>query len=326
MFPSIRMRRLRKKNSLLEMLSETHVHPSCLIAPLFIVPGSGVKQEISSMPGVMRFSPDVAADEAEGLFGLGIRSVILFGIPESKDPEGRSSLKEDGVVQRALREISKRVPELTLITDVCLCEYTDHGHCGVLDETGYVLNDETLKILGQQAVSHAASGADMVAPSGMMDGMVAYIRERLDEEGFNDVSIMSYSAKFFSSFYGPFRDAAESSPSFGDRRAYQMNFRNPREALREVELDVMEDADIIMVKPALAYLDIIYRVKEEFPNPVAAYNVSGEYSMIKYAAKEGLIDGQKAMVEVLTAIKRAGADLILTYFAKEYAKFYRELQ
>ncbi len=326
MFPYVRMRRLRKKDSLLEMLSETLVHPKDLIAPIFVIPGNEKKEEIKSMPGVYRISPDLCAKEAKELYDLGIRSIILFGIPESKDPRGESSLKDDGVVQVALKEISEKVPEITLITDICLCEYTDHGHCGVLDNKGRVINDSTLEILAKQAISHAKYGADIVAPSGMMDGMVFAIREALDEEGYEDVGIMSYSAKFFSSFYGPFRDAAESSPSFGDRRNYQMNFRNPREALREVELDVVENADIVMVKPALSYLDIIYRVSQQFELPVAAYNVSGEYSMIKFAAKEGLIDGKKAMVEVLTAIKRAGADLIITYFAKEYAKFYRESQ
>jgi len=271
------------------------------------------------MPGIYRFSPDTVTDEVKKVRDLGIKAIILFGIPSHKDEVGSDSWSEQGVIQKTLERIKKEVPEMVVITDVCFCEYTSHGHCGVV-VNGDVDNDLTLENLKKQVVSHARHGADMVAPSGMMDGMVKAIREALDEAGFKHIPIMAYSAKYASAFYGPFRDAAESAPSFGDRRSYQMDVGNQREAFKEVYLDILEGADIVMVKPALAYLDVIKMVKESFPVPVAAYNVSGEYSMVKAAEKMGWIDGKRVTVEILYSIKRAGADLIITYFAKEVAQ------
>ena len=314
-----RPRRLRKMPALRDMVRETILTPSDFIYPLFVRYGKGIKEPISSMPGQFRFSSDTVADEAEEAWELGIRAVILFGIPEKKDSIGSSSWKEDGVVQRAIKAIKDKNPEIVVITDVCLCEYTDHGHCGVVRD-GKILNDETLELLCRQALSHAKAGADMVAPSDMMDGRVGAIREALDSEGLYNVGILSYTAKYASSFYGPFRVAAESAPQFGDRTTYQMDPSNAREAIREVKLDIDEGADIVMVKPALPYLDIIFQVKSLFNVPVAAYNVSGEYSMITAADERGFLDGKRAMMEMLTAIKRAGADLIITYFSKEAAK------
>jgi porphobilinogen synthase len=318
-YPGYRPRRTRANENLRRMIRETRLSVDNLIYPMFVVPGKRVKKLISSMPGNFQQSVDRIVEEAKEVYELGIPAVTLFGIPKKKDALGSSAYDNKGPVQEAIREIKKKVPELIVITDVCLCEYTSHGHCGVV-KNGKVLNDPTLKLLAKEALSHVKAGADMVAPSDMMDGRVAAIREALDKEGFTDIPIMSYSAKYASSFYGPFREAAESTPKFGDRRSYQMDPPNALEALREVALDIEEGADIIMVKPALAYLDIIYRVKEEFGYPVAAYNVSGEFSMIKAGGKLGWIDEKRIMMEVLTSIKRAGADMILTYFAKEVAK------
>jgi porphobilinogen synthase len=318
-FPVHRPRRLRKNAVIRRMVRETSLAPADLIYPMFVVEGKGVRKEISSMPGCFQESADEAVKNAKEALSLGIPAVILFGIPEHKDEEGSSAYDEHGVVQQAIRAIKEAVPELYVITDVCLCEYTSHGHCGVL-EGGEVLNDPTLELLAREAVSHARAGADMVAPSDMMDGRVATIRDALDEEGFSEVPIMSYAAKYASAFYGPFREAAESTPQFGDRRSYQMDPPNRREAMKEVAMDIEEGADIVMVKPALAYLDIISDVRENFDVPVAAYNVSGEYSLLKAAGKLGWVDEERAMMEILTSIKRAGADLILTYHAKEAAK------
>jgi porphobilinogen synthase len=319
MFPIQRPRRLRKNETIRRMVRETSLSPDNFIYPLFVTFGKGVKKEISSMPGCCQESVDNVARHAREVFSLGIPSVILFGIPERKDEIGSGAYDDHGIVQKAIRSIKNRVPELYVITDVCMCEYTSHGHCGVI-ENGSVMNDPTLELLAKEAVSHAKAGADMVAPSDMMDGRVDAIRTALDEEGYSEVPIMSYAAKYASAFYGPFREAAESTPQFGDRRSYQMDPANRREALREVALDIEEGADIIMVKPALAYLDVISDVKDSFDLPVAAYNVSGEYSLIKAAGKLGWIDEQRVMMEVLTSIRRAGADLIITYFAKEASK------
>jgi len=298
---------------------ETSLSPDDFIYPLFVTFGKGVKKEISSMPGCYQESVDTVTKHAKEVFSLGIPSVILFGIPEHKDEIGSGAYDEHGVVQKAIRAIKNKVPELFVITDVCMCEYTSHGHCGII-KNHEVQNDPTLELLAKEAVSHAKAGADMVAPSDMMDGRVDAIRTALDEEGYGEVPVMSYAAKYASAFYGPFRDAAESTPQFGDRRSYQMDPANRREALKEVALDIEEGADIVMVKPALAYLDVISDVKDSFDVPVAAYNVSGEYSLVKAAGKLGWIDEQRAMMEILTSIKRAGADLILTYFAKEASK------
>lgn len=300
-------------------MRETSLSPDDFIYPLFTTFGKNVRKEIKSMPGCFQESVDKMARHAKEVYSLGIPAIILFGIPEHKDEIGSGAYDPHGVVQNAIREIKNKVPKLYVITDVCMCEYTDHGHCGMIEEE-HVKNDPTLDLLAKEAVSHAKAGADMVAPSDMMDGRVRAIRLALDEEGFSETPIMSYAAKYASSFYGPFREAAESTPQFGDRRSYQMDPANRREALKEVALDVDEGADIIMVKPAMTYLDIISDVKNAFDLPVAAYNVSGEYSMVKAAAKLGWIDEQQVMMEVLTSIKRAGADLILTYFAKEAAK------
>ena len=317
-FPEYRPRRLRKSEPLRRMVRETRLSIDNLIMPLFVVPGSQISNPVASMPGVAQLSVDRAVEECKQIRDLGIPGVILFGIPDKKDSEGSGAYSDNGIIQRALRAIKREVPDLVLITDVCLCEYTDHGHCGVVID-GDVDNDSTLDLLAKEAVSHAKAGADIVAPSDMMDGRVGTIREALDEEGFDQISIMAYAAKFASGFYGPFREAAESTPQFGDRRSYQMDPPNGDEALREVELDIDEGADIVMVKPALAYLDLIWRVKEAFGHPVAAYNVSGEYAMIKAAAQNGWLDEERVMMETLIAMRRAGADVILTYFAKAAA-------
>jgi porphobilinogen synthase len=304
------------------MIRETHLSPRDFVLPLFVRPGKGMNQPISSMPGHAQLSVDLLVKEVEEAKSLGILGVILFGIPEKKDEMGTEAYAKDGIIQRAVRVIKEKVEGILIMTDVCLCEYTSHGHCGVVRE-GKILNDETLGLLSQQALTHAQAGADMVAPSDMMDGRVGAIRKTLDENGFTDLPIMAYAAKYASSYYGPFRVAAESKPQFGDRRSYQMDPANGDEALREVRLDIEEGADIIMVKPALPYLDIIYRVKQTFNIPVAAYNVSGEFALIKAASQLGWVDGEQVMMESLVAIKRAGADLILTYFAKEAARTLR---
>jgi porphobilinogen synthase len=316
--PLYRPRRLRSNENIRRMVRETTLSPDDFIYPLFVMHGKGVKKEISSMPGNYQQSIDNIVKDCEEVNNLGIPAVLLFGIPELKDEVGSEAYSDEGIVQHAIKAIKNKFPELVVITDVCLCEYTSHGHCGLI-KNGVVQNDATLELLAREALSHARAGADMVAPSDMMDGRVGAIRETLDGGGYGTIPIMSYAAKYASSFYGPFREAAESTPQFGDRRSYQMDAPNSREALREVALDIEEGADIVMVKPALAYLDIIYQVKQQFNLPVAAYNVSGEYSMIKAAAKIGWIDGERAMMESLIAIKRAGADIILTYFAKEAA-------
>jgi porphobilinogen synthase len=290
-----------------------------LVYPLFAVPGKSVKKPINSMPGQFQLSVDYIAKEAREAFEMGIPAVLLFGIPAKKDEQGTGAFAKDGIVQQAVKRIKSEVPDILVITDVCLCEYTSHGHCGIL-EKGQVQNDMTLEVLAETALSQVKAGADMVAPSAMMDGQIAALREMLDENGLEDIPIMAYSAKYASSFYGPFREAAESAPQFGDRKSYQMDPANADEAIREISLDVSEGADIIMVKPALAYLDVIYRARQEFDLPLAAYNVSGEYSMIKAAAQLGWLDEEKAMLESLTAIKRAGADIIITYWAKQLAQ------
>lgn len=319
LFPDYRPRRLRKNENFRRMIRETRLSVDDLILPLFAVEGKGIRNPIPSMPGHDQLSADNIVKEAETARTLGIPAIMLFGIPEKKDPLGTSAYDKNGIVQKTVQAVKNKVPDLVVITDVCLCEYTDHGHCGVV-EKGCVDNDATLDLLARAAVSHVQAGADMVAPSDMMDGRVAEIREALDEGGFETTPIMSYAAKYCSAFYYPFRQAAESAPKFGDRRTYQMDPANSLEAIREVTMDVEEGADIIMVKPALAYLDIICRVRDEIDLPLAAYNVSGEFSMIMAADKLGWLDGKKIMMETLTAIKRAGADLILTYFAKEAAK------
>lgn len=301
------------------MVRETSLSLDDFIYPLFVTFGKNIRKEIKSMPGCFQESADRVVKNAKEVYSLGIPAVLLFGIPEHKDEVGSSAYDPHGVVQKAIKAIKDKIPELYVITDVCMCEYTTHGHCGII-EKGEVKNDPTLELLAKEAVSHAKAGADMVAPSDMMDGRVKAIRTALDEEGFSEIPIMSYAAKYASAFYGPFREAAESTPKFGDRRSYQMDPANRREALKEVALDIEEGADIVMVKPAMTYLDIISDVREKFNLPVAAYNVSGEYSLIKAAAKLGWIDENRAMLEVLTSIKRAGADLILTYFAKDAAK------
>ena len=318
-FPDYRPRRLRKNENFRRMIRETELSVDHLIYPMFVVPGAKVKKPIASMPGNFQMSIDHIVREAVRTKTLGIPAILLFGIPEKKDEIASGALAKDGIIQRAVREIKNKVPDILVITDVCLCEYMSHGHCGMI-EKGEVINDMTLEVLAEQAVSHVRAGADMVAPSAMMDGQVAAIREGLDDAGFEAVPIMGYSAKYASCFYGPFREAAESAPAFGDRRTYQMDPANSDEAMREISLDVQEGADIIMVKPALAYLDVIRRAKEEFDLPLAAYNVSGEFAMIKAAAQMGWIDGERAMLESLTAIRRAGADMIITYFAPEAAQ------
>ncbi|KJR40783.1 delta-aminolevulinic acid dehydratase [Candidatus Magnetoovum chiemensis] len=319
MFPITRARRLRKNPAIRAMVRETQISPYDFIYPLFVTHGLGVKKEIKTMPGCYQESIDNIVKSAKEIYSLSIPACILFGIPAHKDETGSEAYSPTGIVQEAVKAIKDAQPELYVITDVCLCEYTSHGHCGIIKD-GDVLNDETLKLLAKEALSHVKAGADMVAPSDMMDGRVGAIRAVLDENGCEMTPIMSYAAKYASSFYGPFREAAESAPQFGNRKSYQMDPANANEAIKEVELDIIEGADIVMVKPALSYLDIIYRVKQKFNVPVAAYNVSGEYSLIHAAAKMGWIDYNGVMIEALTSIKRAGADLILTYFAKDAAK------
>lgn len=319
MFPIHRPRRLRKNETVRRMVRETSLSPDDFIYPLFATYGKGVKKEVSAMPGCFQESVDEIVRSAGEVHSLGIPSVLLFGIPEHKDEQGSGAYEDAGVVQNAIRAIKDAVPGLYVITDVCLCEYTSHGHCGII-EKGDVVNDPTLELLAKEALSHVKAGADMVAPSDMMDGRVEAIRLALDDEGFHEIPIMSYAAKYASAFYGPFREAAESTPQFGDRRSYQMDPANRREALKEVALDIEEGADVVMVKPALSYLDIISDVRDSFDVPVAAYSVSGEYSLVKAAAKLGWIEEERLMMEILTSIKRAGADLILTYFAKDAAK------
>lgn len=324
-FPTVRLRRLRSGPNLRSLVRETSLTPAHLIYPLFVVHGSNIRTEIPSMPGVYHQSVDRLSADIDELSALGIPGVILFGVPAHKDPIGEENYADDGIVQQAVRTIKRANPNLVVMTDVCLCEYTDHGHCGIVRD-GEILNDETLDVLGRVAVSHANAGADVVAPSGMMDGMVAAIRAALDRGGHTGTSILSYAVKYASGFYGPFRDAAQSTPAFGDRRTHQMDPANAREALREARLDVDEGADMLMVKPALAYLDIIKRVREAFDLPLAAYNVSGEYSMIKAAAMRGWLDERKVALETLLAIRRAGADMILTYHAKDAARWLNETE
>jgi porphobilinogen synthase len=319
-FPTHRPRRLRRSEAIRNLVRETRLTTAGLIYPMFVCPGTKVRQEVSSMPGVYQQSADQIVEECREVETLGIPGIILFGLPETKDPRGASSLSSQGVVQRAIEAIRKAKLKLLVVTDVCLCEYTDHGHCGVI-ENGEVANDPTLTILAQQALSHVRAGADMVAPSDMMDGRVAAIREILDEHKFENTAILSYAAKYCSGFYGPFREAAQSAPQFGDRRSYQMDPANAREALKEVELDLEEGADIVMVKPALPYLDIIRRVRDAFDVPVAAYNVSGEYAMVKAAAQKGWLDEKRVVLEILMGIQRAGAEIILTYHAKDVARW-----
>ena len=319
MFPIIRSRRLRSSGAIRRMIRETIVTPDDFVFPMFVVEGKGIRKEISSMPGNFQESVDKLVENAKETHSLGIPAIILFGIPEHKDAEGTQAYDDNGIVQQAIRAIKDAVPELYVITDVCLCEFTDHGHCGVVSE-GKVLNDPTLELLMREAVSHAKAGADMVAPSDMMDGRVMAIRDALDDEGFSELPIMSYAVKYASAFYGPFREAAESTPQFGDRKSYQMDPPNRREAMKEAALDVEEGADILMVKPALSYLDVISDVRDQFDVPVAAYNVSGEFSLVKAAGKMGWVDEDRMMMEILTSIKRAGADIILTYHAKEAAR------
>ena len=319
-FPQVRLRRLRRTETLRQMVRETRLEIGNLIYPLFVTHGKDIRQAIEAMPGIPRFSVDKLGEEVEEVTSLGIPAVLLFGLPEAKDEMGSGAYDPKGVVQRAVRAIKEAKPELVVIADVCLCEYTSHGHCGVVID-GEVDNDKTLELLARTALSLAEAGADIVAPSAMMDGMVAAIRAKLDENGYERIPIMSYAAKYASAFYGPFREAVECAPQFGDRRSYQMDPPNAREALLEVEQDIQEGADIIMVKPALAYLDIISKVRAAFNHPLAAYNVSGEYSMVKAAAQNGWIDEKKVVLEILTAIKRAGADMIITYHAKEVARW-----
>jgi len=324
MYPETRGRRLRRSEGIRRMVCETRLSADDFIYPLFVTHGVGVRREIPSMPGNFHLSVDQLAPEICEIVALGIPAVILFGLPEHKDPTGSEGYARGGVVQQAVREIKRVAPELVVITDVCLCEYTDHGHCGVVDADGNVLNDPTVELLAEMAVSHACAGADIVAPSDMMDGRVGAIRAALDGEGFPETAIMSYAVKYSSGFYGPFREAADSAPQFGDRRGYQMDPPNLREAIREADADLAEGADIIMVKPALAYLDVISAVAGAFSVPIAAYNVSGEFSMVKAAAEKGWIDERRVALEILTGIKRAGADMMLTYHAKDAVRWLSE--
>jgi len=317
-FPRTRMRRLRRTETLRAMVRETRLHRDDLVLPFFVVEGRGVREPVGSMPGVHRHSVDQLVLEAKSVADAGVPAVILFGIPARKDVAGSGADAADGVVQRAVEALKRQVPELVVITDVCLCEYTDHGHCGIV-EGGHVVNDASVARLAAAALSHARAGADVVAPSDMMDGRVGAIRSRLDDHGFEEVAILAYAAKYASAYYGPFREAAESAPAFGDRRSYQMDPPNRREALREMRLDLEEGADVLMVKPALPYLDVLVEARREFEVPLAAYHVSGEYAMIRAAAERGWIDGERALEEALVAIKRAGADWILTYAAKDIA-------
>lgn len=321
-FPTIRLRRLRENQAMRNLVRETHLTVNDLIYPLFVIGGQNVRNPIDAMPGVYQLSIDQLLKEVNEVVDLGIPGVLLFGIPETKDEVGSAAYDPDGIIPRAVRALKDAYPELLVMTDVCLCEYTSHGHCGVIKE-GHVDNDETLELLAKEAVAHVKAGADLVAPSDMMDGRVGYIRRALDEAGYRHIPIMAYSAKYASAFYGPFREAAQSAPQFGDRRGYQMDPANGDEALREVWLDIEEGADIVMVKPALPYLDIVRRVKDEFRYPVAAYNVSGEYAMLKAAIANGWLEEEHAIMEALTSIKRAGADIIITYFAKDVARWLR---
>jgi porphobilinogen synthase len=317
-FPQVRLRRLRRTETLRALVRENRVNINDLVYPIFVIEGKGIKQEIPSMPGIFRFSPDELASEVAEVAVLKIAAVLLFGIPEHKDEFGSSAYHPEGVIPQAIRTIKQAVPELVVMTDVCLCEYTSHGHCGIVAD-GYVDNDQTLPLLAKVALSHVEAGADIVAPSDMMDGRIKTVRETLDSNGFQHIPIVSYAAKYASAFYGPFREAAEATPQFGDRRSYQMDPPNVREALREVEQDIQEGADMVMVKPALAYLDVLRRVRDTFNHPVAAYNVSGEYAMVKAATRQGWLDEPGVVMEILTAIKRAGADIIITYHAKDAA-------
>ncbi len=324
-FPTVRMRRLRENPKIRDLVQETRLSIKDFIYPVFAVHGKGIRKEIPSMPGCFHFSVDELAKESREIARLGIPAIIIFGLPSEKDPAGSEAYAKDGIVQQAVRAVKKASPDLAIVTDVCLCEYTDHGHCGVI-VNGKVDNDKTLGLLGSIALSHAQAGADMVAPSDMMDGRVAAIRQTLDKAGMISVPIMAYSAKYASAFFGPFREAAESAPTFGDRKSYQMDPADANQAMREIQLDIEEGADIVMVKPALPYLDIIARAKERFSVPVAAYNVSGEYSMLKAASAKGWLNERNATLEALTAIKRAGADIIISYHAKQLAKWLREEQ
>ena len=315
-----RPRRLRRTETLRDLVRETTLEPGDFVYPLFVVAGEGMRRPVESMPGIEQLSVDRLSEEAREVAALGIKAVLLFGIPATKDPHGLESFADDGVVQQAIGTLKDAHPDIVVVTDVCLCEYTDHGHCGLLDDAGGISNDETLDVLRRIAVSHAEAGADVVAPSGMIDGMVGAIRGALDEEGLQRVAILSYAVKYASAFYGPFREAAEGAPAFGDRRSHQMDPANAREALREAALDVDEGADALMVKPALGYLDVVRSVRERFPElPLAAYNVSGEYAMVKAAAANGWLDERAAVLETLTGIRRAGADLVVTYHAKDAA-------
>ncbi len=325
-FPVVRARRLRSSENMRRLVRENRLTTDDLIYPLFVTNGEGINNPVASMPGVFQQSVDNILKETDEVVKLGIPGVLLFGIPAYKDPQGSSAYDENEAVQRAIKEIKNKYPDLLVIPDLCMCEYTSHGHCGILDEKGNVLNDQTIEILAKIALSYAMAGADMVAPSDMMDGRVAAIRKALDANGYSNMPIMSYSAKYASGFYGPFRDVAESTPQFGDRRGYQMDPANSDEALKEVWLDVEEGADIVMVKPALPYLDIIRRIKDEFNMPVAAYNVSGEFAMIKAAVQNGWLDEKRVVMEALTGMKRAGADIIITYHAKDVAKWLKEEQ
>jgi porphobilinogen synthase len=349
-FPEYRLRRLRKNENLRKLFSETKLSISDFVMPYFVIEGKNVKQEINSMPGIFRYSIDQLLKEVEEIYKLGTIAVLLFGVPDRKDEIGSYAYSKDGIVQKAIKAIKKEIPDIVVITDVCLCSYTTHGHCGILKKRpwsmvnsprsmvnsqqkknrglwpvdhGPIDNDATLEVLAKIALSHAEAGADIVAPSAMMDEQVQAIRKILDKNGFKDVAIMSYSAKYASSFYGPFREAADSSPKFGDRKSYQMNYCNIKEALREIETDINEGADIVMVKPALSYLDVIRAIKEKFNVPLAAYNVSGEYSMVKAAAQKNWLDEKSVALEILTSIKRAGADIIITYWAKDVAEWVR---
>ncbi|MBC7105274.1 MAG: porphobilinogen synthase [Firmicutes bacterium] len=322
-YPTVRLRRLRRGDAVRRLVRETDLHPRQLLWPVFVVPGRGVREEVSAMPGVYRLSADVLVEEVGRHAELGLGGLLVFGVPSRKDATASEAYDEEGVVQRAVRALKSALPGLLVATDVCLCAYTDHGHCGVVGD-GRILNDPSLELLARTAVSHARAGADMVAPSDMMDGRVGAIRAALDRAGFTETLIMAYSAKYASGFYGPFREAAESAPQFGDRRTYQMDPPNAREALREVALDLEEGADIVMVKPALAYLDVIRRVREAFDCPVAAYSVSGEYSMIRAAAARGWLDERRIALEVATAIRRAGADIVITYYAPLLARWLKE--
>ncbi len=320
----VRMRRLRKSDSMRRLVRGVNLSVDNLIYPLFVCPGKGIKKPIESMTDCFHFSPDMVVEEAKEVFNLGIPAILLFGLPEKKDSKGFEAYNDNGTVQQTVRNIKKAVPQILVITDVCLCAYTDHGHCGIVKD-GKIDNDTTCEVLAKIAVSHAKAGADIVAPSDMMDGRVAVLRKALDKDGFIDIAIMAYSAKYASAFYGPFRDAVDSAPAFGDRKTYQMDIAaSAKQAMREIELDIAQGADIVMVKPALCYLDIIYQAKQQFDVPVAAYNVSGEYMMINSAARQGVFGRQSAIMETLYAIKRAGADIIITYFAKEAAKWTRQ--